>query len=277
MEMPAVSASWIELVTGYLGTRFQVHLYLPCAAFLAIAGLSGGQTLSPPGMAWTGMLALMLLLQFRVMDDLGDIRHDRLAHPERVMAKAASLAPFYLMLCGSFAANLVLVTMQQGPERRLGVFLLLNAVAILWYSCFRRALTGKILGYHIVLGKYPVFVYLLSGNGYRTWPLILAICFVYIIFSIYEGLHDRSLHSVPGIAKTVRMEAVALFAFSVLMTAEITGNSPIVSALQGMMSGVILLALLRMRHLNLPALNTGHTVFILGIATILNFSIGVRL
>src|SRR5690242_6273167 len=102
MEMPAVSASWIELSFEYLGTRFRVHLFLPCAAFLAIAGQSGGQPLSLPVMAWTGTLALLLLLQFRVMDDLSDIRHDRLVHPERVMAKAASLAPFYLMLCGSF-------------------------------------------------------------------------------------------------------------------------------------------------------------------------------
>jgi hypothetical protein len=120
-------------------------------------------------------------------------------------------------------------------------------------------------------------VYLLSGNGYKTWPLILAICFVYIIFSIYEALHDQSLHSVPGIAHTVRMEAVALFACSALMTAEIIGNSPTALVLQGMMSVVILLALVKMRHVNLPALNTGYAVFILGIATVLNFSIGVRL
>lgn len=277
--MPAVSASWIKLSTRYLGTRIPVRLYLPCAAFLAIAGHSGGQSLSPAGMARNCLTALMLLLQFRVMDDLADIRRDRLVHPERVMAEAASLTPFYLMLCGSMAANLVLVAMQPGPEHRLGAFLLLNAVAVLWYSRLRFALTGKVLGYHVVLAKYPVFVYLLSGNGHRIWPLLLAASFVYICFSIHEALHDRSLDSVRGVATALNIEALALFAVSSLMTVEIIGSNPAIVLLQGAMSLAILLAFVKMLHLRrvgLPFPNTGYAVFLLGIAVVVNFSIGVR-
>jgi len=272
-----VSASWIKLTTEYLGTRFPVRLYLPGAAFLAVAACAGGQSLSAQEMAWNSMLAWMLMLQFRIMDDLADIRHDRMAHRERVMAKAVSLTPFHVMLCGSFAANLFLVSIQQGPTHKVIVFLLLNAAAILWYTACRHTLTGRILGYHIVLGKYPVFVYLLSGNGHKTRPLLLALCFVYICFLIYEALHDRSLHSVPGITKTVLTETVALSAVAALMAMEISGSSHLAFGLQGLMSIVIFCAFLKVRQTNLSNLNSGYAVFILGFATVLNFSIGVRL
>lgn len=272
-----MSASWIKLAAEYLRSRFPLRLYLPGAAFLAIAGNAGGQELSASAMAGGGLLALTLLLQFRIMDDLGDIRHDRLRHPERVMVTAVSLTPFYLMLGGSFTVNLLLVTTRQGPEVRLWFFLLLSAVALLWYRYFRHALTGRILGYHLLLGKYPLFVYLLSGNANKIRPLLLALGFVYLCFTLYEALHDRSLQTLPGITTAVSVEIAALFLLSVLMTMEISGGSPVAAVLQGLLSAVIFVAFLKVRQVNLATLDTGYAVFILGMATVVNFSIGVRL
>lgn len=272
-----MSASWIKLSAEYLRSRFPLRLYLPGAAFLASAGQAGGQELTPSATAGGLLLALTLLLQFRLMDDLADLRHDRLHHPERVMAKSVSHTPFYLLLCCSFTVNLLLVTTRPGPERSLWFFLLLSAIAVLWYRYLRHVLTDRILGYHLLLVKYPLFAYLLSGNGKKGWPLLLSLGFVYLCFTLFEALHDRSLQTLPGIKKAVSVEIAALFLLSVLMTMEIGGGSPVAVVLQGLLSAVIFGAFIKVRQVNLATLHTGHAVFILGMATVVNFSIGVRL
>jgi hypothetical protein len=277
MEMPVMSASWIKLSAEYLRDRFPLRLYLPGAAFLVVAGQAGGQELSLSATAGGLLLALMLLLQFRLMDDLGDLRHDRLHHPERVVVKAVSLTPFYLLLCCSFTVNLLLVTTRPGPEHSLWLVLLLSAVAVLWYRYLRHVLTGRILGYHLLLAKYPLFAYLLSGNGNKTRPLMLSLGFVYLCFTLYEALHDRSLQTLPGITNIVLVEIAALFVLSVLMTIEIGGGNPVAVVLQGLLSAVIFGAFMKIRQVNLATVHTGYAVFILGMATVVNFSIGVHL
>jgi hypothetical protein len=280
MEMPAVSASWIEQTKRYLATRFPARLYLPCAAFLASAGCAGGRALFPASLSHAWMLAMILLLQFRLMDDLADINHDRQVHPERVMAQATSILSFQILLGCSFLANCFLVAIQPGPEHRLGELLLLNAGAFLWYSRLRSMVTGRILGYHLVVGKYPAFVYLLSGNGRERWRLLLATSLVYICFSLYEALHDKSLHSLPGITTVRNVEIGALGAVSALMAVTVIGSSPSVVLFQSLLSAVVPLALFilfchRQTHLSSP--KTSYLVFVLGFIVILNFSFGVRL
>ena len=274
-----MSASWIEQAKEYLETRFPVRRYLPCAAFLAGAGYSGGRSLSPAGLAVACMLGVMLLLQFRLMDDLGDIHHDRLAHPERVMARAPSLVPFYLLLCGSFLANWVVVSMQPGPEYRTAALLLLSAGAFLWYSRLRATVTDKILGYHLVVGKYPVFAYLLSGEGWEKWRLLLAASLVYLCFSLYEALHDRSLDRVPGTTTVRYVEIGALSAVLALMAVDVVGSRLPVVLFQGLLSIVVppaLCIVFGIRHVHLTSPKTGYAVFVLGFVVILNFSLGVR-
>ena len=274
-----MSALRFNQLIRYLESRFPLQLYLPCALFLVVAGCSGGRTLSPAGLAASTVLALLLLLQFRLLDDLCDITRDREEHPERVLVRATSLVPFYLLLCTVFLANGIIVTLQPGPEYRLGAFLLLNATALLWYCRLRFVFTGRIFAYHIVVGKYPAFAYLLGGTGEEGWRLLLALTLVYLCFALYELLHDRSLHTVTGAVTTLNVEFSALFAVSVLMTVALFGNRPAVVAIQGLLSAVILAALLqlfRRRQFQRSSLHSGYALFILCFIVILNFSLGVR-
>jgi 4-hydroxybenzoate polyprenyltransferase len=280
MGMQAVYNSWIRKPQQYLKTRFPARLYLPCATFLVIAGLASGRTLPPVGLALAWVLAFTLLLQFRLLDDLSDVAHDRRVYPERVLSQAVSLVPFYVLLCICLLANFVLVAVQPGPRHRFVALLLLNAGAFLWHYGLRRILTGKVMGYHIVIGKYPLFVFLLSGDGRDRWRLLLAMAAVYLCFSMYEALHDRSLHTTPRAATSLTLEIGALFAVSVLMTSEMIGGNPSIVILQGLLGVVSLLALSEMfcrRRVHLDSAKTGYAVFILGFALILNFSVGVRL
>ena len=272
--------SWIRKPQQYLRTRFPARLYVPCATFLVIAGLASGRTLPMVELALACVLALTLLLQFRLLDDLSDLAHDRRFHPERVLSQAVSLVPFYLLLTICLLVNLALVAVQPGPRYRLVILVVLNAGAVLWYYGLRRILSGKVIGYHIVIGKYPLFVFLLSGDGGDMWRLFLAMAAVYLCFSMYEALHDRQLHTVPRAATSLTIEIGALFAVSVLMTSEIIGGKPSIVILQGLLGVFSLLALSEMfcrRRVHLDSAKTGYAVFILGFALILNFSLGVRL
>ena len=238
MEILAVCESWINKPWRYLNTRFPASLYLPCAAFLVIAGIAGGRTLSPTGLALASVFALALLLQFRLLDDLSDVAKDRRVYPDRVLAQAVSLVPFFVMLCLCLLANFALAAAQPGPRHRSVVLLILNAAAFLWYYGLRSILAGKVLGYHVVMVKYPLFVFLLSGDSWNRWRLFLAMAMVYLCFSIYEALHDRDLQKAPGAVTSLTLEIVALFAVSVLMTFEVIGSKPSIVILQGI-SGLL--------------------------------------
>ncbi len=272
--------SWINKPRQYIKTRFPARLYLPCTAFLVIAGIAGGRTLPPAGVAIASVLGLTLLLQFRLLDDLSDIAHDKLVHPERVLAQAANLIPFSVMLYLCILVNFALIAVQPGPRYRLIVFLLLNVAAFLWHYGLRSILNGKILGYHIIMLKYPLFVFLVSGDGWNRWRLLLAMAVVYLCFSIYEALHDRDLHTAPGATTTLTLEIGALFAVSALMTFEVMGGKLSIVLLQGLFGLLSLLALdylfLR-RRLHLDSTTMGYAVFLSGFILVLNFSVGVRL
>ena len=273
-------SSWIKGPQQYIKTRFPVSLYMPCAAFLVIAGIAGGRILRPTDIVLTYVFALTLLLQFRLLDDLSDIANDRRIYPQRVLVQAESLLPFYVLFCICLLANFVLVAVQTGPKHRLVVLLLLNAAALLLHYGLRDILTGKILRYHIIIVKYPLFVFLLSGDVWKSRHLLLAIAVVYLCFSIYEALHDKSLHTTPGAANSLLIEIGALFAVSMLMTLAVIGSKLTIGLLQGLfglLSFLTLSELFLRRRVHLDSTKSGYAVFILGFVLILNFSVGVLL
>ena len=296
-----MSDSWIETLRQYLASRLPVRLYVPCAALLVVAGLAGGRALNATELAVSLLLAFTLLLQFRLLDDISDLPHDRQAHPDRVLVRADSLGPFRALLAVSCLFNLALLALQAGPAHRLGVFSLLTTAYFLWYCIpkrgqdsfvrsTQRAVTAnesrplfaasKVIGYHFVAGKYPAFVFLLSGDGGSRWSLALAMALVYLSFAIYEVLHDRSLQTTPGADKALRLEIGALFVVSALMTLDLVGGVLAVAVLQGLLGVVSLLVLgdvFGRRRIHLESAKAGYLVFVVAFALSVNFSLGVRL
>ncbi len=278
-----MSKSSIETLRQYIKSRLPARLYLPCAALLVIAGLADGQSVRVLELGVSYVLAWTLLLQFRLLDDLSDLPHDRHTHPDRVLVQATSLVPFCSLLVFSGLWNLSVITasfvLQKGAGHRLGGLLLLNVAGLLWYGLLRKIVRGRIVGYHVVAAKYPVFVFLLSGDGGKRWSLLLTMTLVFLCFAIYEVLHDRSLQVVPRTESVLRLEIGIGFAISMLMTVELIGTTIELAVLQGLLGimGLLVLGGLFIRQrVHHESATAGYLVFIVTFALTITFSLGVR-
>ena len=103
---------------------------------------------------------------------------------------------------------------------------------------------------------------------------------VYLSFTIYEVLHDRSLQTRPGAETALRLEICVLFVVSALMTLQLVGGVLAIVALQGLFGVVSVLALgeaFGRRRIHLVSPQAGYLVFAVAFALSVNFSLGVRL
>jgi hypothetical protein len=188
---------------GYLRERFPAKLFLPLTLFLATPS---GYGVDAMAFAKTFFLIYALVFQFRLWDDLNDREADRLRFPERTLPRALSLAPFWLLW---LAASLVALLLLIGRFHPQIIYLVALVVFDAWYRWARR-LCPPILRYHVLLLKYPFFVYLgaeLASPFSRSHPAA-AMALVYLTFVLYEPLHDARLRGVPGIQAVVSAELI---------------------------------------------------------------------
>ncbi len=220
LRLMEIEAMWFwgtELL-GYLRTRMPVAVFFPAAIFLNVAALAAGRSFEPAGFLWSTGLALLLLLQFRLWDDLVDVHRDRHAHPSRLLCRAESLTGFRLFLGVLFLVNGFWISRLEGILPLL-VFCLYCVLLGLWYRLRPSRSAGHDYEYHVVLTKYPLFVYLLSCNFCAAnLRLLLSLLLVYFCLGVYELLHDRRLRRLPSSRALVGIEMSVLVGVSLLMT-----------------------------------------------------------
>jgi hypothetical protein len=195
---------------------------IPVAMFLCAASLIVGPPATPVGLPMNILLACTLMFQFRLWDDLNDAASDWFEYPERVLPRAASLSHFRLLLAGTFILNLALLTLLR-PLHLIITFLFLNAAAFIWYSCLSKLCSVAVVSYHIVLIKYPVFLYLLSPVSDFGAPQLYVAAFVYLCFCVYEALHDFRVRAERGWATCLAFEISALVAVTSLIMIHLSG------------------------------------------------------
>ena len=258
--------------------------YLPLALFLCAAGLAGGLPVTVFGAALTVLLAYTLVFQFRLWDDLSDQQFDRVDHPQRVLSQACSIARFYRLEIALFTFNLVLISLRSGSWLRLLIFLLLNGIFLLWYRWRYKLTLGAVAASHMVLIKYPVFVYLLSiqsheaGHETGNVPLLLSMSLVYFCFGIYEILHDRKLRSVRGAHYVLAAEMVALNAITVLMAIALLPHNGTAVLLQWTLVPVctaVLVMMFQRHQARSESQGGGYVIFLLGFFGVLTFALGL--
>jgi 4-hydroxybenzoate polyprenyltransferase len=138
------------------------------------------------------VLALLLFVQFRILDDLADRSRDARLHPERALVRATSVRSivFLGLVLASATMAILLFRHDPGPS---SAYLILIILLSTWYV-LRRERT--LLGDHLLLAKYPAFVWIIATS--RVGPaavshvatLSLSMLAVYLAACVYESLHD---------------------------------------------------------------------------------------
>jgi hypothetical protein len=180
------------MFVAYLGERFRAAIFGPAAVVHTAAAVwATGTTVGAVPVASTFGLALVLLLQFRLWDDLEDRERDRRLHPARVLARA-NPTPFRRVSVLLAASNILLVAIAGSRVAVLGLACL-DLFFWIAYGPLRRRLPDRVWRFQILLVKYPVFVALLAtalGTPLRMRLTTAAIA-VYLCACAYEALHDR--------------------------------------------------------------------------------------
>jgi hypothetical protein len=270
MEIADLLRLWIKEITSYIRTRLPARIYFPLALFLYTAGVAAGRRLDGPSFVLGPVLAYGLVFQFRLWDDLNCREEDRLKHPERVLPKAKSLVPFRALLAVAFALNCALILI--APYRKLFAFLLLNGAFFVWYRWGQSLSHSQTANFHILLAKYPIFIYLLSDQ-IKIIPLFLSGLVVYLCFCVYEVLHDPKLWA--GARTVLAIEMLALTVVHCLMVTELMDYAGILVTAQIILAGAGGLGLMvsygRHRLTILPN-NWNYAVFVVGFAQLLYLS-----
>jgi 4-hydroxybenzoate polyprenyltransferase len=209
-----VSTFGASLAASYLTTRLPASRFGPLAIALVLASLTGESVPTLGTLLQRLLLATSLIVQFRIWDDLADRQRDRDRHPERILPAARRLGPFHGLWVVAAAAAGALLALGPCPAWRLSVYGLFGLALGLWYTAGRRRWTQSLLHYHVVLAKYPVFVYLIGGGTARPLPRVLAALSVYLALCAYEVLHDPETAGVPGARRALQAEVAALLTAS---------------------------------------------------------------
>ncbi len=201
----------------YVSSRFITTPVLLLLVLLMLASWSA----APPSRHAIGLLdatlLALLVLQFRLWDDLVDVISDRLRHPDRVLVQASSLTPFYVLLAVLFALTLS-ITAWSRPWPAAALLLAFEAMLAVWYR--GRDDMQSTLNYHLVLGKYPLIVLIVGARseGAMGAHLALAASSVFLFLCVYEVLHDVCLRTRVAV-QAARLECLALLLMLIVVAA----------------------------------------------------------
>lgn len=224
-------SSWAEL-QAWRRERFPAPAWLALALFV---GAAARPSTGARDVARTLALALGLLLQFRLWDDLADRERDAREHPERVLARAVRLRAFRLALLACGACNAALAAAGPRPLEALGALALLTGLYVAWYAGLRDRVREPLAAAHLQVVKYGAFVLIASG-----WPLrpgsrtALGAAIVWLSFCAYELLHDERLRARREAPAVLALDAALLLSTAGVAAGPVAGGAlaaaPLVAA-----------------------------------------------
>lgn len=203
---------WTEDAGRWLHTRFPVTQFIPLALFLAVAGLAPAPPAQLLNWVLCGTLALALVLQFRLWDDIADLEYDRRTHPGRVLCQTRKLKPFLVAAATLSAVNAAVIAWLPGNGLKLTAYFALCTLLLAWYRWRPPAMSGSLINTQVILAKYPVIAWLVSTRTADIEPALLFSCLlsVYLIFNLFEILDDDRLRRSPAAAASFLAHLVLL-------------------------------------------------------------------
>lgn len=271
--------SSINVLLRYQKTRIPWSIFASLALFLCIASETGRWPFGAAAWCLTWVMALCLVVQFRLWDDLADVESDRLIHPERVLCQTKSHQIFWGILGLLLMVNTVLIAVFRSNDS-LGVFLILNVSFLIWYSNLRKVISNMVVSHSIVLAKYPVFVFLLSGSHSEAracLPLSYGMVVTFLCFFAYELQHDQRLRAHRHATSLLACVFFALWFVAILMLIELRSHASNLAFVQAglLAAGSIILAYLFQQYRVRAAPGLWHFgVFFVAFAWLLNFALG---
>ena len=190
-----------KLIYAYWHERYPARVFVPFAILIAAAGTAAAWSLPTVRGGITGwVLAYTLVLVFRIVDDLADLRSDRLRHPGRVLVRASSRNPIVVLALVIALGDVLLMLSQPHPGARIAVFASISLLLGLWYQRRARFSAGPLAGAHVLLLKYPAISLLTcaSWDGLTLRTALPSVGAIYLGLCIYEQVHDRAVRESRG-------------------------------------------------------------------------------
>lgn len=196
------SADELDVIRRYLTERYPARRFVPLATLVAATGMlasPGSPQLSVADGVRGVVLAYLLVLVFRIWDDLEDRERDVLLHPGRITGRVGATKPFVALACAAAVLAVLLVLVGPQPTQRMLALALLTAVLCVWY---RLRSLPRIANAFVLLAKYPVIACVAAPAALwaerdvtHATPFLLAL---YLFLCIHEALDDPILRRSFG-------------------------------------------------------------------------------
>lgn len=178
-------------IPAYFRERMNPLLFVPVILLLAHVACWTSHTITFPTFGHACGLVALLVVQFRLWDDLADRERDRANFPERVLVRAEP-APFVILVV-SLALSALAAAWFIGGIRSFIALAILNVAFVLLYAVVRRHLSDGLWRYPVLLSKYPAFVVItaVALDEVSLRRAVVTVLFVYAAALAYEALHSR--------------------------------------------------------------------------------------
>lgn len=182
-----------ETIRRYAAERLRMR-FVALAVVLAATGASVTSGVRQTRMR-SALVAYLLVLAFRVWDDIEDREVDADHHPARVSVTGDVAALRALAIVASAAAIALMAAGPQPIQRAAGT-LSLGAALLAWYRWRKSSSRSAVADAHVLLLKYPLIALIAApgllgaGDVARAAPLLTAL---YLLLCTIEWIDDPRL------------------------------------------------------------------------------------
>ena len=207
--------SQFESTLQYFKTRLLTGKLALLVSLLTLASFAGASGVTLQESVIRFALLSGLVVWFRLWDDLADREADRHMHPERILVQAQSLTPFYMLWAALLITNGIAVWEVSGDLWRMAGLTVTVFTFTAWYALRDRVSKNPVVRSHVVLLKYPLFVWLVAGTvSAERWPVLTCtLVLVFVGLSLYEILHDPKMRANHS-SRVVLVFGLFLFALA---------------------------------------------------------------
>ena len=207
--------SSIDLVVRYLTERARPAVLLSLAALLAFTAwaVTASPFWSIASFLSATANAFLLILAFRVWDDLEDRERDAREHSHRVMVTDGRTRPFVILALVLGLAGAAVIVFGANGLARLSFVVIAVVILAAWYR-LRSPHRASVLSGHVVLIKYPAIALALAPtlptSGAPLWRAVAIVAAVYLSICVYESFDDPGLRGSRAARRVAVAELVVI-------------------------------------------------------------------